>query len=445
MTAAGVRVPHARWIVLAAGVVLFAVLLWFTRTFTYYFDEWTFIATSPDWTFWSYFEPHNEHPTMLLKLTYTVLLNTVGLRSYVPYMAVLLIAHLANVMLLFELVRRRSGELIATAAALIFLLLGAGWEDLLWAFQIGWLVSMAFGLGAMIAVDSRRPALAAALLTVSLTFAGTGLVFVVAAVVQLLLTPGRRRELRWFAAPGVALVAWYVAFGRFGEHPNPQPTAANLLIDPLYTVWGLSQGIAGIIGTSGWIGYVLLAAAMAVLAWRWRVRGLDPFAIGIGAGLVSFFLVAGATRAQLGWQQSGASRYVYVAAAVDPFSCGRRPGPPVARHLATRPGRLRVPGCLQRRRFARRVHGRQDGPDAARPGRPASSRCRALRPLPRRVEQRRRAHHAGGQPAGLLPGGRPLRRPGRGHPGARQGRLLRRKGPSEEASLLTIPTLESSG
>ncbi len=314
MTAGGVRVPQARWIVLAAGVVLFAALLWFTRTFTYYFDEWTFITTSPDWTFRTYFQPHNEHPVMLLRLTYTILLNTVGLRSYVPYMTVLLIAHLANVMLLFELVRRRSGELVAMAASLIFLLLGAGWEDLLWAFQIGWLVAMALGLGAMIAVDSRRPALAAALLTVSLTFAGTGLVFVVAAVVQLLLDPGRRRELRWFAAPGVALLAWYVAFGRFGEHPNPQPTAANLLIDPLYTVWGLSQGIAGVMGTSGWIGYALLIAGVAVVAWRWRVRGPDPFAVGIAAGLVSFFLVAGATRAQLGWQQSGASRYVYVAA-----------------------------------------------------------------------------------------------------------------------------------
>ena len=314
MTAAAVRVPQARWIVLAAGVVVFAVLLWFTRTFTYYFDEWTFIATSPDWTFQTYFQPHNEHPVMLLRLTYTILLNTVGLRSYVPYMTVLLIAHLANVMLLFELVRRRSGELVAMAASLIFLLLGAGWEDLLWAFQIGWLVAMALGLGAMIAVDSHRPALAAALLTVSLTFAGTGLVFVVAAVVQLLLNPGRRRDLGWFAAPGAALLVWYAAFGRFGEHPNPQPTAANLLIDPLYTVWGLSQGIAGVIGTSGWIGYVLLAAAVAVLAWRWRVRGLDGFAVGIAAGLVSFFLVAGATRAQLGWQQSGASRYVYVAA-----------------------------------------------------------------------------------------------------------------------------------
>ena len=31
-------------------------------------------------------------------------------------------------------------------------------------------------------------------------------------------------------------------------------------------------------------------------------------------GFLAFFLVAGLTRAQLGWQQSGASRYVYVAA-----------------------------------------------------------------------------------------------------------------------------------
>jgi len=45
-----------------------------------------------------------------------------------------------------------------------------------------------------------------------------------------------------------------------------------------------------------------------------RMGRVDPFAVGIAAGLVSFFLVAGATRAQLGWQQSGASRYVYVSA-----------------------------------------------------------------------------------------------------------------------------------
>ncbi len=35
--------------------------------------------------------------------------------------------------------------------------------------------------------------------------------------------------------------------------------------------------------------------------------------VGVAAGLLAFFLVAGTTRAQLGWDQSGASRYVYVA------------------------------------------------------------------------------------------------------------------------------------
>ena len=313
MTAADVRVPRARLIVAAAAVTACAALLLLTRTYTFYFDEWTFITSAPDWTLRTYFEPHNEHPVMLLKLAYSLLLETAGLRTYLPYMAALLLAHAANVVLLFELVRRRAGDVAAMAAALVMLVLGAGWEDLLWAFQLGWLASMAFGLGAMLALE-RRPALAAALMTVSLSFAGTGVVFAVAIAVQLLLTPGRRRDLLWFAAPALALAAWYLAFGRFGEHPSPQPTAANILIDPLYALWGLSQGVAGIVGAGGWIGYPLLAMALAVLAWHWWRGGLDPFSAGIAAGLLAFFLVAGLTRAQLGWQQSGASRYVYVAA-----------------------------------------------------------------------------------------------------------------------------------
>jgi hypothetical protein len=319
VTAADVRVPHARWIVLGAGLTVCGLMLWWTRTFVWYFDEWTFITTSVGWTWASYFEPHNEHPTMLLKLLYAAFLNTVGLRSYVPYMAAVLIAHLANVLLLFALVRRRAGDLIALVAALLLLVIGMGWEDLFWAFQVGWLASMAFGLAAVLVLQSDhrwRAPLSAGLLTVSLSWAGTGIVFAVALGVQLLVTPARRRELAWFVAPALALAAWYVAFGRFGQHPNPQPTAANILIDPLYTVWGLSQGIAGVIGVAGWLGYGLLAVGVLALGWRWRRRGLDPFSTGMAAGLVSFFLVAGLTRAQLGWQQSGASRYVYVAAVI---------------------------------------------------------------------------------------------------------------------------------
>ncbi len=315
MTAAEVRVPRARLIVAAGALVACAAILWLSRTYTFYFDEWTFIITAPDWTFWSYFEPHNEHPSILFRAVYAALLNTVGLRTYLPYMALLLVAHFANVVLLFELVRRRAGDLVGMAAAALLLVLGAGWEDVLWAFQMAWLASVAFGLGALVLLQSqRRIGVATACVTASLAFSGIGAVFATAAAVQLTLTPARRRDLLWFVPVGVAVAVWYVAFGRFGEHPNPQPTAANLLLDPLYALWGLSQSAAGLIGLGGWVGVPVLAVVAAVIAWRWTRRRPDAFGVSATVALVTFYLLTGLTRAQLGYEQSGSSRYIYVAA-----------------------------------------------------------------------------------------------------------------------------------
>lgn len=315
MTAADVRVRRARLLVVVAATIGVAVLLWATRGYTFYFDEWTFITTMPDWTLATYFTPHNEHPAILFRLVYAALMHTVGLRAYWPYMTVLLLAHAANVVLLFELVRRRAGELIGLAAALLLLVLGAGWEDLLWAFQVAWLASIALGLGALLVLhDSRRVAFAAVLLAASLAFSGIGLPFAVAAAVQLLLTRERRREVIRLVPVGVALLAWYAAFGRFGGHPNPPPTAGNVLVAPVYALWAMGQGAAGIIGEGGWFGPPVLVAAILAVAWRWRRHGPDPLGVGIAAGLVAFYLVAGLARAQLGIQQGGASRYLYVGA-----------------------------------------------------------------------------------------------------------------------------------
>ena len=315
LSAADVRVPRARLIVAVAALIGCAAILWLSRTSTFYFDEWTFITTAPDWTLTTYFEPHNEHPSILFRAVYGAALNTVGLRTYVPYTAVLLLGHLANVLLLFELVRRRAGDGIAIAAAALLLTLGAGWEDLLWAFQMAWLASVACGLGAMLLLQSRsRVPLATALLVVSLAFSAIGVVFAIAAGTQFLLTQGRRRDLLWLVPLAVALLAWYVAFGRFAVHPDPQPGAANLLLDPLYAAWGLSQSVAGLIGEGGPFGPPLLVAAVAAIAWRWKRHGADPFIVSVAVALVGFYLVTGLTRAQLGYQQSGASRYAYVGA-----------------------------------------------------------------------------------------------------------------------------------
>jgi hypothetical protein len=314
VTAADVRVPRARLIVAGAALLGAALILWVTREYTFYFDEWTFIASMPTWTAATYFTPHNEHPAILFRLLYSALMHTVGLRAYWPYMTVLVAAHAANVALLFELVRRRAGDLVALGAALLLLVLGAAWEDLVWAFQMAWLLSIAFGLGALLLLQSRRTPWAAALVAVSLAFSAVGLVFAVAAAVQLLLTPERRREAMWLVPVAVATAVWFVVFGREGAHPNPPPTAANLLLDPAYALWGMGEAVAGIIGEGGWFGPPLLAAAAAAVGWNsWR-HGLDPMDAGLVAGLVAFYLVAGLTRAQLGVQQAGVSRYVYVGA-----------------------------------------------------------------------------------------------------------------------------------
>jgi hypothetical protein len=300
------------------AVVVAVAILWLSRTYTFYFDEWSFILTAPDWTWITYLQPHNEHPSMLFRLAYLALLKTFGLRSYVPYMAVLVALHAVNVVLLFHLVRRRAGELIAFGSAALLVFLGAGWEDLLWAFQMAWLASIACGLGMLLTLEepsSRRRLIAAVLLlTTSLMFSGIGLFFGVVAGVKLTLTPSRRLELAWFAPVGAALLAWYLAFGHTGAPTVPAPSAANLALLPGYVGWGLAGSAAGIIGVTGSPALVVLLLAAGAIGFAWWRQRPDPLAVGMAAGLLTFYVVTGLTRAQLGFDQSASGRYVYVGA-----------------------------------------------------------------------------------------------------------------------------------
>lgn len=315
MTVASVRIQRASLIVGAAAVVIVAVLLWLTRSYLFYFDEWTFILTAPDWTWFTYLQPHNEHPSIMFRVVYAALLNTVGMRSYVPYMAVLVIFHATNVVLLFLVVRRRAGDAVALGSAAILLVLGAGWENLLWAFQMAWLASVACGLSMMLALlarpSRRNLAIAAGLSTASLMFSGIGLMFAAFGVVMLAAAPERRRQVLWFVPLGVAVVAWYAAFGRTGASPNPPPTAANVLLVPLYVLWGLGQSAASLIGEGGSWGFPALALALVTIGYTWFRRRPDPFALGALAALLTLYGVTGLARAQLGYQQSGSSRYTY--------------------------------------------------------------------------------------------------------------------------------------
>ncbi len=331
MKAADVRVPHARLLVATIAVIAGAGILWLARGFNFYFDEWTVILpTDSSWTV--FLQPHNEHPAMLLRLIYALLLNTVGMKSYIPYMAVLLALHATTAVLLFELVRRRAGDLIAIGAAALLLLMGAAWENLLWAFQIGFVGSMACGLGTLLLLNQSGPPLSRAardasqagpphgvgrklaatiLLFGSLMFSGIGLFFLIAAAIWLALTPERRNDIVWLAPVAIALGIWYLAYGRSGAPPTTTTLAGNIAVLPLYVAWGLGSSVAGLIGEGGLFGPVLLLVALVTLAFSWRRRRPDGFTVGIVTALLAFYVVVGLNRAQIGYEQSGSGRYVY--------------------------------------------------------------------------------------------------------------------------------------
>ncbi len=312
MKAADVRVPRARLLVATIAVIACAAILWLARSFNFYFDEWTVILPmDSNWTV--YLQPHNEHPAMLLRLIYALLLNTVGMRSYIPYMAILLALHATSVVLLFGLVRRRSGDLIAIGAAMLLVVMGAAWENLLWAFQIGFVGSVACGLGALLVLGAagQRMWVAMILLFASLMFSGIGFFFLIAATVWLVLTPERRQDIVWLAPVAIALGVWYLAYGRSGAPPTTTTLAGNVAVLPLYVLWGLGSSVAGLIGEGGLVGPVLLVLALAALGFSWRRRRPDGFTIGVAAALLAFYLVLGLSRAQIGYQQSGSGRYVY--------------------------------------------------------------------------------------------------------------------------------------
>ena len=313
--AGSVAVPHARLIVAAASAAVALAILLLTRNLNFYFDEWDFVLNAPGWTWLSFLQPHNEHLVALPRLIYLVLLDTVGLRAYWPYMAVLLALHAANAFLVFELLRRRNGDLVGIGAAALLLVLGAGWENVLWAFQMTFVGAVTCGLGALLALQRlpgrRGVAVAVALTTASALFSGIGLFFAVAVAAQMALEPARRRDLLWLAPTGIALAIWYVTLGRTGAPITPPPTAMNLVSAPVYVLWGLGEGAAGVIGEGGWWAPAALVVAAGVVAWSWRRRKPDALALAAAAGMLSLYGLTALTRGQFGYAQSGSGRYVY--------------------------------------------------------------------------------------------------------------------------------------
>ena len=143
----------------AGGLYLVRV----NRTQWFFGDEWEFLGGARRALPWydQYLAPHNEHWSTSPYAIYRLLESLFGIRSYWPYILTAIFIHLVVVHLVWRVtVQGRVSPWIATVSALPLIVLGAGAQNLLWAFQIGFLGSVALGLRGDSPRESRRRRLA---------------------------------------------------------------------------------------------------------------------------------------------------------------------------------------------------------------------------------------------------------------------------------------------
>ncbi len=272
----------------------------------FFYDEWDFITRRRGFSADSLLDGHNGHLSVFPVALYKLLLQIAGLGAYWPYRLTLVCLHLLAGALLFVVLRSRVGDAAAVCGAALLLFLGSAADDLIWAFQIGFVGSIAAGLGMLVALDrrSRGGDLAAAvLLGVSLGCSSLGVSFLAIAVIEPVVQRDWRRLARVVAAPLALYLAWRAKYG------ESDLMAGNLDDAPAYAFQMLAAAVGGVTGLGATAGPTLAVLVLLGLAWGTARSAPSPRLLAVLAGAVSLWGLTALARAQLA--DPGAARYLY--------------------------------------------------------------------------------------------------------------------------------------
>jgi hypothetical protein len=324
---------NARYALLVFAAVLTAALpliLVLGRYLWFPYDDWDFLAGRTAGDIGDLFRPHNEHWSTLPILFYRFVWSLVGLRSYLPYQVPNVLLHLTVAVLLRMVMRRAGvGPWISTAAASLFALFGAGRDDIIWAFQIGFVAALAFGLVHLLLADHEGPVdwrdwLGLLAGSAGLLCSGVAVTMAVVVGLAMLVRRGWRIAALHTAPLGVLYLVWWLAVGR-DAYEGAGTTIGRLAVYVRTGIGATFDGMGQLPGAGVALGVLLVVGL--VVAWgpldsaERRKRAAAPGALLTGA--VLFLVTAGLGRAN---PPTGAaaffpapaapSRYLYVVAAL---------------------------------------------------------------------------------------------------------------------------------
>ena len=272
-----------------------------------------FFTDRRDWTFSALIESHNGHLSIVPAFVYICVFKIFGYDNYEVFRLLALIVHLAICFLVADLVRRRHGRAIATSVGMAVALMGGGYQNILWGFQIGFMGGLLFFLVALRCL--RRANNSLGLLWPLLTCLSVGLSVASASsglgslpvILILTLCGASRRRLWWVGVmPTIIYLVWYAQYGGTGASTYAFSTIPGNVAR--YAASSMS-GFFGVDQRWGWpmLGIVVVLMLKSLWSHRFEVSLLS-FPIFV----LVFWLGVSYTRGGLGGY--GASRYVYVGA-----------------------------------------------------------------------------------------------------------------------------------
>jgi hypothetical protein len=262
------------------------------RGIGFFYDEWDFVLGRQGHSLDVFLKPHNEHVALMPVIVYKVLFSAVGLGHHWPYLAVLAAMHVLLGIGVYLLARPRVGAWPAIMVATLILFAGLAWQNMVWAFQIGFVGSILGGVWAWVAFDRggrRADALACGALVFSMASSSLGVPMALGVAAELLVL-GRRRTL-W--VPGIPLalyVLWYLGYG------ESTITSEGVLHAAPWATSAAAAAAGALFGLGSTWGTALAVLGVLALGWRLAAAPPTPRLVGLLVAGIVFWALTGAAR-----------------------------------------------------------------------------------------------------------------------------------------------------
>lgn len=317
-TLARVTPTHATVAVLAVALVVFSYVgrhQWFIR------DDWAFLLTRreireqvgvADWLFIA----QDGHWMSVPLSIYWVIERLFGMDSYWPYLVVNMALHVAAVALVRALCRRAGvHEWTTVIVCSLLLLFGSGWENVVFAVQITYNLSLVAFLAHLLLVQhdgpiGRRDVAGAVLGVIGVASSAFGPFFGAAIFVVLAVQRRWRAALVAAVPQGVVYLWWLMAWGgdEAGDRGDASVTGALK-----FARLALTSTLNGMTGQVLFAGAALFGIVVVVAATA-LPRDTRVWVTVLAVLPVPVMLAIGWQRAVFGLDSAASPRYQYMAA-----------------------------------------------------------------------------------------------------------------------------------